>query len=226
MTAASAEVAAAYDDVADLYTSLFARALDDQPLDRAVIGAFAELVDGGTVADLGCGPGAITAHLAALGLDAFGIDLSPRMIELARRDHPGLRFARGDLTALDLPDGSVDGVLSWYSLIHLPVADVPRALAEFRRVLRPGGHLLAGFFAAGGEEPVDFDHKVATARRWPAERMAGLLADAGFAEVGRMEREPREGERFRHGRLLVQVKDGGGAGQETTDPAPAAPPSA
>ena len=52
--------------------------------------------DVGPVADVGCGPGHVTAHLNKLGVDAFGIDLSPAMLDLARRDHPGLRFEVGD----------------------------------------------------------------------------------------------------------------------------------
>ena len=55
-------------------------------------------VGGGPVADVGCGPGHVTAHLRDSGLDAFGIDLSPVMIDVARREHPGLRFEVGSMT--------------------------------------------------------------------------------------------------------------------------------
>ncbi|MGW4848298.1 class I SAM-dependent methyltransferase [Nocardia brasiliensis] len=61
----------------------------------------------GPVADVGCGPGEVTAHLHELGVDAFGIDLSPAMIDVARRDHPGLRFEVGSMTELNLPVASV-----------------------------------------------------------------------------------------------------------------------
>lgn len=60
----------------------------------AMLAGFAELVraDGGRpVADFGCGPGHVTAHLDSLGVSAFGIDLSPRMVEIARRRYPDLR---------------------------------------------------------------------------------------------------------------------------------------
>ena len=69
----------AYDTVAVDYARLVATELDTKPLDRALLATFAELVlaDGaGPVADLGCGPGRITVHLQALGLAAFGVDLS------------------------------------------------------------------------------------------------------------------------------------------------------
>ncbi|WP_425329362.1 methyltransferase domain-containing protein [Streptomyces inhibens] len=78
-----------YDAVATDYADRFRDALAARPLDRAVLAGFAELVraaDAGPVADLGCGPGRVTAHLDALGLSVFGIDLSPQMVAFARRE--------------------------------------------------------------------------------------------------------------------------------------------
>ncbi|MEU9118396.1 class I SAM-dependent methyltransferase [Streptomyces sp. NPDC048506] len=197
----------AYDAVAVLYAELFRNALDDLPLDRAVLAAFAETVraaGGGPVAELGCGPGSVTAHLRDLGLDVFGVDLSPVMIDLAREAYPDLRFEVGSMDALDLADGTLDGIVSWYSVIHTPPQDVPSYLAEFRRVLASGGHLLLGFFESEGAPVTAFDHKVTTAYRWPIDDLAALAGDAGFAEVGRMLREPLQGERFRRGHLLMR----------------------
>jgi SAM-dependent methyltransferase len=96
---------ASYDTVADSYADLTRHLLDETPEERAVLALFADMVrahGGGTVADVGCGPGRITAYLRQLGVDAFGIDLSPGMIEVARRDHPGLRFDLGSMTDLAL----------------------------------------------------------------------------------------------------------------------------
>ncbi|TQS24561.1 class I SAM-dependent methyltransferase [Microbispora sp. KK1-11] len=199
--------AEAYDAVAVLYADLFRDSLDRLPLDRAVLAAFAESVragGAGPVAELGCGPGYVTAHLQDLGLDAFGIDLSPRMIELAREAYPGLRFEVGSMHALDLADGELSGIVSWYSVIHTPPRELPPYFAEFRRVLAPGGHLLLGFFESEGDAVTEFDHKAAPAYRWPIDDLAGLAREAGFTEVGRMLREPLEGERFRQGRLLMR----------------------
>jgi 2-polyprenyl-3-methyl-5-hydroxy-6-metoxy-1,4-benzoquinol methylase len=67
--------------------------------DRGVLATFAELVGadgGGPVVDAGCGPGRIMDHLASLGVSVRGIDLSPRMVGVARERHPGLRVDRGD----------------------------------------------------------------------------------------------------------------------------------
>ncbi|MFI2184079.1 class I SAM-dependent methyltransferase [Streptomyces sioyaensis] len=190
------------------YAEFARNELDALPLDRAVLAAFAELVrttDPGPVAELGCGPGRVTAHLWGLGLDVFGVDLSPVMIDLAREAYPDLRFDVGSMDALDVADGKLQGIVSWYSVIHTPPQDVPSYFAEFRRVLAPGGHLLLAFFESEGEPIAAFDHKVATAYRWPIDDLAGLAGEAGFIEVGRMLREPCEGERFRRGHLLMRM---------------------
>jgi predicted TPR repeat methyltransferase len=79
-----------HDTVADSYADLYRTALVERPYERAVPALFAELVEtggGGPVADVGCGPGHLTAHLRELDLDAFGVDPSPRTIDVARRTH-------------------------------------------------------------------------------------------------------------------------------------------
>ncbi|MFC4591979.1 class I SAM-dependent methyltransferase [Sphaerisporangium corydalis] len=193
--------------MAVVYAEFARDALDALPLDRAVLAVFAEFVQAagtGLVAELGCGPGQTTAHLRGLGLDVFGVDLSPVMIGLARRAYPGLRFEVGSMDALDLADGELRGVVSWYSVIHAPPHVMPSYFTEFRRVLAPDGHLLLGFFESEGEAVTAFDHKVTTAYRWPIDELAGLAGEAGFAEIGRMLREPGEGERYRRGHLLMR----------------------
>ncbi|MFF8727043.1 class I SAM-dependent DNA methyltransferase [Streptomyces sp. NPDC015171] len=137
-----------YDAVAAGYAERLRDSLAREPYLRAALALFADSVraaGGGPVADVGCGPGHVTAHLRGLGADAFGVDLSPAMIDVARHDHPGLRFEVGSMTELDLPDTSVAGLLAFWSLIHVPDTAVPTVLGHFRRVLRPGGPLLIGF---------------------------------------------------------------------------------
>ncbi|MEU0200266.1 MULTISPECIES: methyltransferase domain-containing protein [unclassified Streptomyces] len=185
-----------YDTVAEDYAEHFRDVGVGTALDRGLLAGFAELVGaGGEVADLGCGPGRVTAYLAARGLSVFGLDLSESMLAIARRENPGLRFVRGSMLELDLPDGSLDGVVSWYSTIHTPLDRLPDVFAEFGRVLRPGGHLLVAFQA--GDEPrryeEAFGHKVALDfRRRRPERIAALLEAAGFALRSRTVREPDE----------------------------------
>jgi SAM-dependent methyltransferase len=186
----------AYDAVATRYAQHFADTLRDRPLERALLAAFAESVRAGgkgEVADLGCGPGHITAHLRALGLRAFGVDASPAMIELARRANPDLRFEVGSMAALDIADGTLGGVLSRSSIIHIPPNDLPAVIAEFARVLAPGGQLLISCFAT--DDPAiaaqSFDHSVATAYRRSPDLLAGLLRDVEVNEVARVLCQPR-----------------------------------
>lgn len=206
----------AYDAVAPTYAQLFRDALRDRPLDRAMLSAFAEVVGtggDGLVADLGCGPGDVTAHLNGLGLAAFGVDASPAMIELARQAYPGLRFEVGSMEALAIADDALDGVLSRWSIIHTPPPHVPVVLAEFHRVLAPGGHLLLGFSASEGpSHPTQvFDHAVAPAYRWSPDHLAALLRGSGLVEVARMVREPQPTDRrqFQEVHLLVRKAPAG-----------------
>lgn len=139
-------VAASYDGVAAEYARRLADELEHKPFDRALLDRFAAEVRGtGPVADVGCGPGHVAAYLHARGVDATGVDLSPGMVAEARRRHPDIPFAVGDVTALDVPDESWAGALAFYSLIHLPRPEVTTALRELRRVVRPGGPLLVAF---------------------------------------------------------------------------------
>lgn len=201
-----AMTAAAYDAASARYAEFVQGKLDEPPLDRAVLAAFAEHVrtgDGGLVADVGCGEGRIGAHLAGLGLDVAGFDLSRALTGIARERFPGISFQTASMHALPLADGSLGGIVAWYSLIHADPGDLPGYFAEFSRVLRPGAPLLTAFFEAADEPVTSFDHKVTPAYRWPLDELAGLGRDAGFTEIGRMSREPRAGERFRRGHLLM-----------------------
>lgn len=182
-----ADTRASYDTVAGSYADFVREALGGEPYVRGALALFADLVrvaGGGPVADVGCGPGHVTAHLRGLGVDAFGIDLSPGMIEVARRAHPGARFEVGSMTDLDLADASVAGLLAFWSLIHVPDDAVPAVLGHFRRALRPGGPLLLGFHVGDGSRLKTEGYgghpmNVHVHRRRP-DQMAAWLRDAGF----------------------------------------------
>lgn len=122
----------------------------DQPehrdLDEATVDALASVIEPpGPVADLGCGPGPHALALARRGYDVVGIDGSPRMIEVARaraeRDDVPATFHVDDLSEpLRFADASLGGVVAILVVQHLP--DPASFVAEIRRCLRPGGHLL------------------------------------------------------------------------------------
>ena len=182
-----------YDAVAETYAALFGDELAGKPLDRALLAAFAETVSG-PVADLGCGPGHVTAHLRGLGCAAFGVDLAPEMVAVARRTYPAVSFTVGDMTRLDITSGSLGGIVAFCSVIHLPPDLLPVALAEFARVLAPGGQVLLAFQTGAGEVRHQADwhgHAVALDhyRRTPAD-VAAQLATAGLHVHATLTRDP------------------------------------
>ncbi|WP_149360943.1 class I SAM-dependent methyltransferase [Lolliginicoccus suaedae] len=182
-----AETRSSYDTDAAGYAEKVDGLLGKHPHLRAHLDVFAELVrssGGGPVADVGCGPGYVTRYLHDVGIDAFGIDLSPEMVAIARRAHPDLRFETGTMTSLDLDDDSVAAIVAFWSTIHIPDDAMPGVIAEFDRVLRHGGIVLIGFHVGDGiqhastgytGEPISVDthlRQVST--------MSGWLRDSGF----------------------------------------------
>ncbi|MFJ9628678.1 class I SAM-dependent methyltransferase [Streptomyces sp. NPDC101175] len=145
-----------YDTIAPAYSAEHPDGLGEGPVEGALLAAFAELVrtapGEASVADVGSGPGYVTARLNTLGLQAYGIDISPHMVALAREAHPGLRFEVGSMTSLDVADGTLGGIIALYSTIHVPDAHLPGVFTEFHRVLRAGGYVLLAFQASEGEQ--------------------------------------------------------------------------
>lgn len=208
MTEHQDETGAAYDGVVELYASMFADRLETRPFARAMLATFAELVRATgnlRAADIGCGPGHLTAMLQDLGLDAFGLDLSPGMVDHARRAHPALRFDEARMEALPVGDRALGGILAHYSMIHTPPGELPALLAEQVRVLAPGGLLLVSFFGTEGPEPVRFDHKVAPAYSWPVDRFAELLAGAGLVPFARLVHDPASERGFLDAHVLARL---------------------
>jgi hypothetical protein len=138
------------------------------------------------VVDAGCGPGHVTAYLAAAGADATGIDLTPEMVEQARSRFPQVRYEVGDLTRLMRPQAA-DGwgaVLGWYSLVHLAGSELPAAVAALARPLAPGGVLALALHAGDEIRPAIFagDVPLDLVLHRPADVVAAVAA-AGLADV-------------------------------------------
>jgi SAM-dependent methyltransferase len=167
----------AYGRRAEEYADMACAAESMYEQDRTFISRWADGVSG-RIVDAGCGPGQWTDFLRGRGCDVEGVDLVPGFVDIARSRFPDSSYRLGDLTALGVADGSLGGILSWYSLIHTAPADVPRILDEFARCLCPGGSLLVGMFDGTSIEP--FAHAVTTAYFWPVDEMARRLGTAGF----------------------------------------------
>jgi ubiquinone/menaquinone biosynthesis C-methylase UbiE len=108
----------------------------EQPVVRAILDGLPT----GTALDAACGTGRHAAYLAALGHKVIGVDISPEMLAVAAVKVPGGEFREGDLHQLPVPDQHADIVVCALALTHVP--DLAPVLAEFARVLRPGGHLV------------------------------------------------------------------------------------
>ena len=162
--ARDAKVRTAYDAAATAYAERLGDELDRKPFDRWLLDRVAALADGTPVVDVGTGPGHVAAYLAAAGADVTGVDLSPAMVEEARRRFPDTSYEVGDLRRLSRPatGPAWAAVVAWYSLIHLAASELPEAVRALVRPLAPGGWLVLALHAGAEVRHVGdwFGHEV------------------------------------------------------------------
>lgn len=135
--------------LAQRYVASFARATD-MAVKPMVVAAGA--APGRRVLDLCCGQGSGSAALVAAGADVVGLDFSPAMLEHARAAVPEAQFVEGDAQDLPFADASFDAAICGFGLMHVP--DQQRALAEVRRVLRPGAGFAMSVWQGPATSPV------------------------------------------------------------------------
>ena len=117
----SRSIRESYDRLAEEYTRRIFDELRHKALDRKLLDRFAAGVKGrGQICDMGCGPGHVARYLFKAGAQVVGLDLSPQMIEQARRLNPDISFREGNMLALDLQDGSLAGITAFYAICNLP----------------------------------------------------------------------------------------------------------
>jgi ubiquinone/menaquinone biosynthesis C-methylase UbiE len=100
-----------------------------------------QLERGARIGDLGCGSGIFSGMLRGAGYVPCGLDISPKLIELARRNYPDIEFFEGDVENLPFPTASLDGLVLMGIVHHFP--DPSRCTQEAFRVLRPAGRFVA-----------------------------------------------------------------------------------
>jgi SAM-dependent methyltransferase len=176
-------VRAGYDRLGDRYTAERAKADNWKEVE-----AFMSLLPSqGRVLDAGSGTGLpIARRLVEAGFEVAGIDFSKTMIATARKNVPAATFQQMDLTAIDLPRESFDGVISCYAIIHIPREFHADVFRSFHTILKPGGAMLVSVASWAWEEFADY---LGVDMFWshfdPAESEA-LIAEAGFEiEFGR-----------------------------------------
>jgi uncharacterized protein YceH (UPF0502 family) len=183
-----AKVRSSYDAVAAGYADSLAGELAELPFETWLLDRVVAQAAGGPVVDAGCGPGHVAAYLAEGGAEVTGLDLSPAMVDEARRRFPDVHFEVGDLRRLGRPATSAGwaAVLGWYSLLHLAASELPAAVAALARPLVPGGWLVLAL-QAGTEvrhvgEWFGHDTDLDFVRHDPA-AVVGVVEAAGLVEV-------------------------------------------
>lgn len=181
-----------YDVLAERYSAELGDELAYKPLDRALLTALVEQCPRDMpVADLGCGPGHVAAWLAGRGVAAVGIDMSPGMVAVGRREHPEVEFRQGDLLSLPASDEEFGSAVAFYSIIHLAPDELPTACRELRRVVVAGGRLLVSFHVGDEVRHVEelFGQQVDLDFRFLDPGMVvDALGAAGFEVEARLER--------------------------------------
>lgn len=185
---------ASYDAVAPDYAEKFKDEMNDKPFDRDCLDRLAcEVGNLDPICDMGCGPGQIARYLYRQGVDTLGVDLSPQMIAEAQRLNPEIQFHQGNMLALPEADNSWGGIAAFYCIIHIPREQIVDALREMKRVLKPGGILLATFHIGTEIEhidqwwgkPVNLDFAY-----YKPDEMESWLKQAGFELEETLIREP------------------------------------
>lgn len=172
--------------------STYEKIADDYHADHAgdtwdddYIEIFSQMVGtGANVLDLGCGPGIETKKLVNKGLIVSGLDLSDKLLEIARKNNPTVEFTEGDMRRLPYADGQFDGVFAKASLLHIPKSDILEVLSEISRVLKPKGVFHAAVKQGEGEkEETEDDYGYAYTRffsYWSPDEFHRLLTESGF----------------------------------------------
>lgn len=177
-----------YAAVADSYEESFCSWLDERPIERWLLERVVELAWDRPVADVGCGTGLVTARLAAGGANVTGYDLSPEMLEVARRVHPELTFEQADQRSLLRPPSASGwgAITSWYGLIHYTPSEVAAQIAYLANLLDGEGQLVLALHAGNAVETTTqwLGHEVTTpwVRHDPAHIRAAVEA-AGLVEI-------------------------------------------
>ncbi len=138
-----------YDAIATEYARHFQDELAHKPMDRALLNDFVGRRRlHGPIADLGCGPGHVAAHMKSQGADVVGIDNAPAMLDQARARHPDITFEAHDMVAL--PQARFSGIVAFYVFIHADDATLAAALGSCHAALIAGGQILAAVHLGEG----------------------------------------------------------------------------
>jgi ubiquinone/menaquinone biosynthesis C-methylase UbiE len=171
------------------YNAIANRYLAERTRDSADVRLLGDLMErlpaGANMLDAGCGAGVPISQILSERFHVTGIDFSEAQIELARKNVPNAKFLCKDMTKLDFPDGTFDGIASYYAIIHIPREEHQALLANFYRMLKPGGLAL---LCLGAEHLVDDidENYLGTRMYWShydSETYLKILQECGFSII-------------------------------------------
>lgn len=171
------------------YNTIAERYLAERQRDSGDVRLLSELIErlpaNAEVLDAGCGAGIPVSLMLSERFKVTGVDFSEAQIELAKRNIPHARFLCEDMTQLDFPDSTFDGITSYYAIIHIPREEHQALLANFHRMLKPGGLAL---LCLGAEHLIDdIEEDFYGARmywsHYDRETYLGLLKELGFQVI-------------------------------------------
>jgi ubiquinone/menaquinone biosynthesis C-methylase UbiE len=175
----------------------YARRLFDElrykPFDCALLDRFAAEVGPGEVCDMGCGPGHVARYLKQRGVSVLGLDLSPEMLEQARKLNPDISFREGNMMSLDIPKETLAGITAFYAIVNIPAHSLPAVFEQMARVLKPNGLLLLAFHVGNEvlQEHELWGYKISMDfLLFPSREVGKYLEESGFTVDEIIEREP------------------------------------
>ena len=202
-----------YDTIAKEYSETFSGEHEKKPKDQEILRRFSmEIGNKKPVWDFGCGPGQTTKYLKVLEIEISGLDLSEKLLEQARANHPEINFRKGNILELELDDDSIGGIVAFYAIVHFTEEQVEIAFHEIFRVLQPGGLFLFTYHI--GEDTicvkeflgkkVDIDFMF-----FKTDFISSCLKNIGFEKIDIIEREPYLGVEYESRRAYVFAKKPG-----------------
>jgi ubiquinone/menaquinone biosynthesis C-methylase UbiE len=206
------EVRQCYDLAAQEYAKSFLNELDGKPFDRNILDRFSQMLpEGGLIYDFGCGSGQTTKYLNDKHKQkVVGLDFSEKSMELARTNFSEIEFRVDDMLASKMNPQSADGILAFYAIVHFTYKQVEQALAEWYRLLKPGGYSLFSFHVGKEIVPIEkflnVDGANATWRFLETDRVLKIAEKVGFQVYEAIIRYPYIGAEHPSKRAYIWLK--------------------
>ena len=193
-----------YDKIAELYAKEF-----PEPSDY--IDEFLKLIPkNGKILDVGCGVGIDAGYMLSKGFGVIGIDLSKKMLKIAKQKFPQIDFRLMDIRKINFKPNSFDGIFASFSLIHIPKKDVPNILKKFYQILKNNGIVYVSLHEGNSEE-IFVDEPLKPSEKlflkiFSYEEIRNLLVKSGFTIIKKYQRKPKSEAELNFTKLFIIAK--------------------